>query len=92
MRERKESGYARDISQECEGRECKRKLKCKWIDNTQQPFRTMQEVVGGYEDENGDERLGEIESFYSVFALEDMPVPQKQGPELAEIINYLGTG
>ena len=52
----------------------------------------MQEVLGAYEEENGDEIVGEIESFYSVFALEDIPVLQKQDPELAEIINYLGTG
>ena len=46
----------------------------------------------GYEEENGDERLGEIESFNYVFALEDMPCLQKQDPELAEIVNYLGAG
>ena len=61
------------------------------IDKTQQEFRTMQEVSSGYEEENGDERLGEIESFNYVFVL-DMPVVQKQDPELAEIINYLGAG
>ena len=49
-------------------------------------------MLGGYEEENGDERLGIIESFYSVFALEDIPFLQKQETELAEIINYLGTG
>ena len=52
----------------------------------------MQEVLGGYEEENGDESVGEIESFCSVFALEDMPVLQKQDPELAELIICLGTG
>ena len=52
----------------------------------------MQEVFIGYEEENGDERLGEIESFNYVFPLEDMPVLQKQDPELAEITNYLGAG
>ena len=52
----------------------------------------MQEVFIGYEEENGDERVGEIESFNYVFALEDMPVLEKQDPELAEIINYLGEG
>ena len=59
---------------------------------THQEFRTTQDVLGGYEEENGDDKLGEIESFYSVFALEDTPVLQKRDPELAEIINYLGTG
>ena len=38
----------------------------------------MQEVLRRYEEENGDEILGEIESFYSVFALEDMPVLQNR--------------
>ena len=52
----------------------------------------MQEVFSGYEEENEDKRLGEIESFNYVFALEDMPVLQKQDPELAEIINYLDAG
>ena len=52
----------------------------------------MQEVFIGYEEENGDEKLDEIESFNYVFALEDMPFLQKQDPELAEIINYLGAG
>ena len=37
--------------------------KSKLIDKTQQEFRTMQKVFSGYEEENGDERLGEIESF-----------------------------
>ena len=58
----------------------------------QQEFRTLQDVFIGYEEENEDERLGEFESFNYVFALEDMPVLQKQDPELAEIINYLGEG
>ena len=35
---------------------------------------TLQEVFIGYEEENGDERLGEIESLNYLFALEDMPV------------------
>ena len=52
----------------------------------------MQKVLGGYERENGDERLAEIESFYSLFSLEDMPVLQTQNTELAEINNYLNTG
>ena len=60
---RKKNGHAHDISRQCEGRECKRKLECKWIDKTQQEFRIMQKVLGGYEEENGDERVGEIESF-----------------------------
>ena len=68
VQKRKESGHSCDISQECEGRECKSKLKCKWIDKTQREFRTMQKVLGEYKEENRDERLGEIESFYSVFA------------------------
>ena len=63
VRERKESGYARDISRECEGRECKRKLESKWIDKTQQEFRTMQEVLGEYDEENGDERLVKLNHF-----------------------------
>ena len=46
----------------------------------QQEFRTMQEVLSGYEEENRDNRLGEIESFYSVFALEDMLVLHDCGP------------
>ena len=50
------------------------------MDKVQQEFKTMQEVLGGYEDENGDERVREIESFYSFFALEDMPVLQKRDP------------
>ena len=61
VRKRKESGHAHDISRECRGRECKSKFECKLIDKTQQQFRTMQEVFSGYEEENGDERLGEIE-------------------------------
>ena len=60
MRDRKESGYERDIRREWEGRECKRKLEGKWVDKTQQEFRTIQEVLGGYEEENGDESVGEI--------------------------------
>ena len=50
MRERKESDHERDISRECEGREFKRKLKGKWIDKSQQEFRTIQEVLGGCEE------------------------------------------
>ena len=60
VRERKESGHANDISRECKGRECTSKLQGKLIDKTQQEFRTMQQVFIGYEEENGDERLGEI--------------------------------
>ena len=52
----------------------------------------MQEVLGGYEEENGDERLGELNPFIPFFVLEDMLILQKQDPKLAEIINYLGTG
>ena len=52
----------------------------------------MQEVICDNEEENGNERLGEIESFNYVFALEHMPVLLKQDPELAEIINYLSAG
>ena len=67
VRERKKSGHAHDISRDCKGRECKSKLEGKFIDKTLQEFRTMQEVFSGYEEENGDERLGEIESFNYVF-------------------------
>ena len=63
MRERKESGHTHDIRRVCKGRECKSKLEGKLIDKTQQEFRTMQEVFSSYEEENGDERIGEIESF-----------------------------
>ena len=56
------------------------------MDKTQQEFGTIQEVIDGNEEENGDEIFGEIESFNYVLALEDMPVLQKQDPELAEII------
>ena len=52
----------------------------------------MQEMICDNEEENGDERLGEIESFNYVFALEHMPVLLKLDPELAEIINYLSAG
>ena len=37
----------------------------------------MQEVISGNEEENGDEILGDIESFNYVFALEDMAALQK---------------
>ena len=60
MRERKESDHANDISRECKGKECKSKWQGKLIDKTQQEFGTMQEVFIGYEEENGDEGLGEF--------------------------------
>ena len=34
----------------------------------------------------------EKDSYHSVCALEDMPLMQRQAPELAEIITYLSTG
>ena len=34
----------------------------------------------------------EEDTFYSVFLLEDMPLMQRQDPELAKIITYLSTG
>ena len=48
------------------------------MDKTQQEFKTMQVVLGGCEEKNGDEKVGEIESFYSVFSLEDMTVLQNR--------------
>ena len=53
----------------------------------------IRDIVGGYEDAEDVEKEREKENtFYSVFALEDMLLMQRQDQELAEIITYLSTG
>ena len=56
-------------------------------------WKDIRDILGGYEDAEDVEKEREEEDiFYSVFALEDMPLMQRQDPELAEIITYLSTG
>ena len=53
----------------------------------------MGDFVDGYEDtEEVEKEKEERNIYYSVCALEDMPLMQRQDPELAEIITYLSTG
>ena len=51
------------------------------------------DTVGGYDvTENEEEDIHEGDIFNSVFALEDMPLLQKEDPDLAEVFTYLSTG
>ena len=51
------------------------------------------DTVGGYDATNNEEEeIHEGVSFNSVFALEDMPFLQKEGPDLVGMITYLSTG
>ena len=51
------------------------------------------DIVGGYEDtEEVENEKNEEDIYHSVCALEDMPLMQRQDPELAETITYLSTG
>ena len=50
-------------------------------------------MVGGYEStENEEEEIDQGDIFHSVFALEDMPLLQKENPDLSKMITYLRTG
>ena len=63
------------------------------MDEMQQNVKIMQDALGGCEDsEDAVEKLDEIETYYTVFALEDMPNLQRQDPKLAGIITCLSTG
>ena len=56
-------------------------------------WKDIRDIVGRYEDAEDVEKEREEEDIlYSVSALEDMPLMQRQDPELAEIITYLSTG
>ena len=50
------------------------------------------DIVNGYEDTEVENEKEEKDIYHSVCALEDMPLMQRQDPELAEIITYLSTG
>ena len=61
--------------------------------NESHDWKDIRDILGGYEDAEDVEKEREVEDiFYSGFALEDMPLMQRQDPELAEIISYLSTG
>ena len=58
-----------------------------------QDWKDILDTVSGYNvAEDVEKEIEEKDTFYSVFALEDMPLMQRQDPKLAEIITYLSTG
>ena len=58
-----------------------------------QDWKDIMDTVGGYNvAEDVEKEIEEEDTFYSVFALEDMPLMQRQDMEPAEIMTYLTTG
>ena len=55
-------------------------------------WKGIRDIVGGYEDTEDVEKEEEEDIYLSVCALEDMPLMQRQDPELGEITTYLSTG
>ena len=63
------------------------------IDSQSQDWKDIRNIKGEYEDEENVEKESEEENILdSVCALVDMPLMQRQDPELAELITYLSTG
>ena len=52
-------------------------------------WKGIRDIVGGNEDTEDVEKEEEEDIYHSVCTLEDMPLMQRQNPELAEIITYL---